>query len=116
MWLNSAGFPEEVTCNCMGVHALKSGSSHTPFPPPCVLQATDVRSAVQLTLKSFFAYQQRKQPEDPFPLLVVDEANFMQDWQSDSERKGILAFFVKVSVCRGGQGLVCAMFESPLRS
>lgn len=64
----------------------------------CVLQVTDVRSAIQSALKFFTAYKQQKQPEDPFPLLVVDEANFMQDWQSESERKSILAFFVDVSV------------------
>ena len=89
-------FSKEVTCNCMGVHALESRISH-PFSPP-VLQVTDVKRAVKSATNFFRQCKQQKKPEEPFPLLVVDEANFMQDWQSESERKVILAFLVNVSV------------------
>jgi len=86
--------PESITVEVPGV---KAEFSPEPKREPDVTVVGAVRMAKEL----FEAFKNGKAPGDPWPLLVLDEANVMQRWSAQSEpmlsdRQAIMAFLVQV--------------------
>ena len=64
----------------------------------CCFKVSDIERAIKSAGALFKEYSKFKAPTAPWPLLVIDEANFMEGWSSTAERDTILAFLVDVSV------------------
>jgi hypothetical protein len=89
--------PDSITVEVPGVKAKFSPKKKKPKREPDVTVAGAVRMAKEL----FEAFKNGKAPGDPWPLLVLDEANVMQRWSAQSEpmlsdRQTIMAFLVQV--------------------
>jgi ATPase domain predominantly from Archaea len=74
-------------------------------PPTAGVEFSAGGAAAASSLQDFFdAFQvqagkakKERKPGDPWPVIVIDEANVLMDWEDKKSLKALLAFFVRVT-------------------
>jgi len=62
-----------------------------------MLEPTPLNTIIEAYSKMAQEAKQKRAPGDPWPVIIVDEANALQEWEDAKSLKALLAFFVYVT-------------------
>jgi ATPase domain predominantly from Archaea len=57
-------------------------------------EPTPLNTIIEAYSKMAKEVKQKRAPGDPWPVIIIDEANALQEWEDAKSLKALLAFFV----------------------